>query len=193
MADATEDQSATIEFLSDRAAYGRPGETVERIDTHISVVFMVGERVYKLKRALRYPYLDYSTVAKREAMCRAELQLNRRTAPELYLAVRKVARGADGQLSLDGAGEAVDWLVEMKRFPQETLFDKLAAQHELTPALMRDLADRVAVFHAEAEPSTPGPMQWRCARSSPAICAICVRPARSSTKPRSKPSRLQAR
>jgi hypothetical protein len=140
-----------IEFLSRGEAYGRPGDTVTRIDTHASVVFLVGDRAYKLKRAIRFSYLDYSTVAKREAMCRAEYDLNRRTAPQLYLGVRAVTRGRDGVLRLDGAGAAVDWVLEMKQFPQEALFDRMAERHELTPPLMRDLADEIAAFHAKAE------------------------------------------
>jgi hypothetical protein len=145
------DQGKTIEFLSRGAAFGRPGETVTHIDTHASVVFLVADRAYKLKRAVRFSYLDYSTVERREAMCRAELALNRRTAPQLYLGVRAVTRGGDTALALDGDGAAVDWLIEMKQFPQAALFDRLAAQHRLDPALMRDLADGIAAFHAGAE------------------------------------------
>jgi aminoglycoside phosphotransferase family enzyme len=148
---ATADQGEVIAFLSRGDVYGQPGATVERIETHASVVFLVGDRVYKLKRALRYSYLDYSTVEKREAMCRAELLLNRRTAPQLYLGIRAVARESDGALALDGAGEPVDWLVEMARFPQDMLFDRLAEKHKLTPLVMRDLADAIAAFHDGAE------------------------------------------
>ncbi|HEY7991755.1 MAG TPA: phosphotransferase, partial [Stellaceae bacterium] len=149
---ADADQGDIIEFLSRGGAYGRPGDKVTRIDTHASVVFLVGDRAYKLKRAIRFSYLDYSTVAKREAMCRAEYQLNRRTAPQLYRGVRAVTRNADGALALDAPGEAADWLVEMAQFPQEALFDRLAERHELTPDLMRDLADEIAAFHRAAEP-----------------------------------------
>ena len=68
------DQGDVIAFLSRGDAYGRPGDTVERIDTHARCVFLVGDRAWKLKRAIRFSYLDYSTVAKREAMCRAEYE-----------------------------------------------------------------------------------------------------------------------
>jgi uncharacterized protein len=146
------DQGAVIEFLSSGAAFGRPGETVQRIDTHASVVFLVADRAFKLKRAVRYSYLDYSTVDRREAMCRAELALNRRTAPDLYLGLHRVTREPDGRLLLDGAGETVDWLVGMTRFDQALLFDQLAENHRLTAAMTRDLADTVARFHAAAEP-----------------------------------------
>jgi aminoglycoside phosphotransferase family enzyme/predicted kinase len=123
------------------------GRGAERIETHISVVFLAGALAYKLKRAVRFSYLDYSTLALREKYCRAELALNRRTAPGIYRAVRAVTREADGTLALDGAGPAVEWVVEMRRFEQDALFDRMA----LTPALMRELTDEIAVFHAQAE------------------------------------------
>jgi hypothetical protein len=145
-----DDQGEIIEFLSRGEAYGRPGDRVMRIDTHASVVFLCGDRAWKLKRAIRFSYLDYSTVVRREAMCRAEYDLNRRTAPDLYRGVHKVTRET-GALALDGNGDAVDWVLEMKQFPQDALFDRMAERHELTPPLMRDLADEIAAFHARAE------------------------------------------
>ncbi|MGH6929603.1 MAG: AAA family ATPase, partial [Dongiaceae bacterium] len=143
------DQTAVIAFLADPATHGV--ESVERIDTHASIVFLAGERAYKLKRAVRYSYLDYATVAARERYCRAELALNRRTAPQLYEDVRPVARDAEGRLSLGGAGEAVDWVLVMRRFDQDMLFDRMADRKALTPALMLELAEEIARFHAGAE------------------------------------------
>ena len=144
-------QEEAIAFLGDPRAHD--GQAVERIDTHAALVFLAGDRALKLKRAVRYPYLDYSTVEKRHAACLAELSINRRTAPALYREVVALRRGADGQLFLDagdGAGEAVDWLVSMARFPDVTLLDHMAERHRLTPGLMRRLAERVAAFHGEA-------------------------------------------
>jgi uncharacterized protein len=146
------DQESVIEFLSHGTAYGRPDGSVERIDTHASVVFLIGDRAYKLKRAIRFSYLDYSTAEKREAMCRAELALNRRTAPQLYLGILAVTRAPDGTLALGGTDQAVDWLVEMRQFPQEDLFDRLAERHALTMPIMVALADEIAAFHNRAEP-----------------------------------------
>ena len=88
------DQAEVAAFLADPSTYGGAG--VERIDTHGSMVFMAGDRVYKLKRAVRFPYMDYGTLEKRAAACEAEVRLNRRTAPSLYLGVAPVLRGADG-------------------------------------------------------------------------------------------------
>ena len=129
-----------IEFLSNGASYGLPGVHVERIDTHISIVFLVGDRAYKLKRAVRFSYLDYSTTSNRERFCKAELELNRRTAPGIYLRVRPISRSANGSLCFDH-GTAVDWVLEMRRFSQADLFDQLAEGRKLTHQLMRDLTD----------------------------------------------------
>ncbi len=149
-----DDQREVIAFLSAGESYGTPGAAVEQILTHCSIVFVTGERAYKLKRAVRFSYLDYSTLALRERFCRAELAINRRTAPALYLGLRKVTREADGGLAFDGAGAAVDWVLEMRRFREADLFDRMAEAQRLTPALMRALADIIADFHERAE-ATP--------------------------------------
>lgn len=149
------DQRAVIDFLSRPEAYGLGAGPVERIDTHGAVVFLVGERAYKLKRAVKYSYLDYSTVAQRQQSCAAELALNRRTAPELYLSAEPVVRDVAGGLRIGGPGEAVDWLVVMRRFDEDTLFDRLAARAKLDRRLILALTDRIVAFHAIAEP-TPG-------------------------------------
>ncbi len=147
-------QSETIAFLGDPATYGI-NTPVERIETHAAIVFLAGARVYKLKRAVCLPYLDFSTVALRHEVCLRELALNRRTAPEIYLAVEPVGRQADGSLTI-GEGDPVDWLVVMRRFPAECLFDAMAAKGLLGPALVRDLADAIAAFHEGAEIVTGG-------------------------------------
>lgn len=145
-----QDQSEVIDFLSRADSYGTGVDSVKRIDTHGAVVFLAGERAYKLKRAVRFPYMDYSTPEKRRAMCEAELAINRRTAPTLYEAVMPVTREA-GALRIGGTGVAVDWLVVMRRFDEAGLFDHLAARGALTDALMRELAVEIAEFHAAAE------------------------------------------
>lgn len=147
-------QGEIIAFLEQPAAYGPGVDRVERIDTHGAVVFLAGERAYKLKRAVRFSYLDYSTLEARRRHCEAELALNRRTAPELYLAVEPVVRTGRG-FRIGGAGEVADWLVVMRRFDQETLFDRLADRGALDRRLVLSLADRVAAFHSAAEPA-PG-------------------------------------
>ena len=145
----TEDQSAVIDFLASPATHG--GGAVERIDTHTSVVFLAGPRAYKLKRAVRFDYVDFSTIDRRHLMCDAEVRLNRRTAPTLYRRALAVTRTADESYVLDGSGPAADWVVEMNRFPQEALFDRLASAQRLDVGLMAPLADAVAALHTAAE------------------------------------------
>jgi aminoglycoside phosphotransferase family enzyme/predicted kinase len=146
-----DDQSATIAFLSDPATYGDAAQSVERIDTHISSLFLVGERAYKLKRAVKFSYLDFSTPALRAEAAARELSLNRRTAPELYLEVRLIRRAASGGLAFGGEGEVADSVVVMRRFNQEKLFDRMADRGTLNRPLMQDLADRIVAFHRDAE------------------------------------------
>jgi aminoglycoside phosphotransferase family enzyme/predicted kinase len=146
----TEDQTAVIEFLASPSTHS--GARVERIDTHISIVFLAGTRAWKLKRAVRFDYIDQSTPERRKAFCEAEVHLNRRTAPSLYRGVAAVTREAGGSLALDGSGPPVDWVVEMNRFDQDALFDRLAERGALDLGLMSPLAAAIAAFHRAAAP-----------------------------------------
>lgn len=160
-----DDQSETIAFLSTPHAYGLPPSgQVERIDTHAAAVFLVGDRVYKLKRAVKFPFLDFSTLERRCRFCADEVTLNRRTAPDLYLGVAPILADRNGLrlgpvISPEAATEeAKDWVVVMRRFDQERLLAKVAERGELTPALISDLARTIARFHAAAtvEPTQAG-------------------------------------
>ena len=144
-----EDQREVIDYLASAAAHG--GGPVERIDTHTAVVFLTGARALKLKRAVTFDYLDFSTPERRRVLCGAEVRLNRRTAPTLYRGVVAVTREADGSLALGGRGTPIDWVVEMNRFDQEALFDRLAANGRLDVDLMPALAKAIAQFHLAAE------------------------------------------
>lgn len=143
-------QRDVVAFLSTPAAYGLTSGAIERIDTHISTVWLAGDRAYKLKRAVRFDYVDFSTVELRHAACDAELRLNRRSAPNLYVAVRAVTRQTDGSLAIDGPGDAIDWVIEMRRFDQEALFDRLAERGRLDIGIMSPLASAIAHLHAGA-------------------------------------------
>lgn len=151
-------QNDVIALLSRPATYGACVTAVERIETHVSVVFLAGPRAYKLKRAVVFPYLDFSTCERRRHFCEREVAINRRTAPDLYLGVvpvtrRQSALGA-GELALGGDGQPVDWLVVMERFDDQALFDRLAAEGALDRPLVEALADAIARFHASAEVRT---------------------------------------
>src|SRR6516164_7039791 len=146
-----DDQRDIIDFLSRPSTYGAAVEQVDIIETHVSLVFLAGDRGYKLKRAIKFPYLDFSSVEQRRKACEAELVLNRRTAPELYLEVRALTRTACGVVSFGTQGRVVDWVVVMRRFDQAALFDELAKTNRLNAPLMNELADHIAAFHQAAE------------------------------------------
>jgi uncharacterized protein len=148
-----EDQSEVVSFLERRLAPAR------RVDTHGAVVFLAADRAYKLKRAVKFPYMDFSTVDRRASMCSAEIDINRRLAPEIYLGVAAIRR-RDGELVLgdvnEAADDAIDWLVVMRRFDDDALFDRLADKGALTPGLMAALGARVSRFHDSLPPISAG-------------------------------------
>lgn len=151
-----EDQSETIAFLSTPEAFADGTETVARTTTHISEIFIGKTRVFKLKRAVKYPYVDFSTKSERLKYCEAEVRLNRRTAPDLYRDVKPITRDGAGAYHIGHAGRVVDWVVEMARFEQDQLFDHLGEAGQLDRHLMEHLADNIASFHAHAEARNDG-------------------------------------
>ncbi len=144
------DQQEIVDRLAAGEAFG--GAKPDRIDTHISVVFLTADRAYKLKKAQKTSYLDFRTLEDRRAVCEREIELNRRTAPAIYLGTVPVTQDADGALRLGGGGEALEWLVEMVRFDPDATFDRLAAEGRLSPELFVGLADEIALMHRTAEP-----------------------------------------
>lgn len=143
-------QNEVIAFLSNGSAFGHPDQSVEQIDTHAAIIFLIGDRAYKLKRAIRYSFLDFSTIDKRHRVLDAEYRLNVRTAPRLYRGLISVTVDDDGQLALDGDGRIVDWLLEMARFDQTALLDHMAEQDRLDAPLIRALAREIADLHQKA-------------------------------------------
>ncbi len=144
------EQAEVIAFLSDATNYAETGD-VKRIDTHISHVFLVGDQAYKLKRAVKMEYIDFSTIQKRRDACQKELALNRRTAPEIYQEVRSINLTVDGKIGFE-AGEPVDWLVVMRRFDANGLLEAVAERGELSMLLVTKLADTIASFHQSITP-----------------------------------------
>jgi aminoglycoside phosphotransferase family enzyme/predicted kinase len=153
-------------LLADPATHG--GAKVTRIDTHGAMIFLAGDRAWKVKRAVRYPYMDYGTLGRRRGYCAAEVRVNRRTAPEIYVGVAPILHEGDtlrvGPIDLlsdddpyrephepEGA-EVVEWAVVMRRFEEDELLSTLAARGRLGPDLVEAVAVHVAAFHAEARP-----------------------------------------
>ena len=120
-----------VHFLRQSRAYGSDPIEVIAHETHMSWVFLVGKKAYKLKKPVRFPYLDFSTLEKREAVCWAELKLNRRLAPFVYIDVKPLSFSSKG-LAIGGQGVIGDWLVEMQRLDRQFMLDELISRRRLT-------------------------------------------------------------
>jgi aminoglycoside phosphotransferase family enzyme/predicted kinase len=140
--------------LQQPAAYPHPVDQIVHLETHISHVFLAGDYAYKLKKPVDFGFLDFTTAEKRRAACADEVRLNARLAPDFYLGVVPVCHSAAGyhvrpeDCAPDEAETEV--LVQMRRFPQDGLLDHLAMAGRLTPAIMTDIAQQLAQFHATA-------------------------------------------
>jgi aminoglycoside phosphotransferase family enzyme/predicted kinase len=152
---AVDTQEPILALLGDPATH--EGRAVKRIDTHAASVFLAGERAFKVKRAVRFPFLDFSTLEKRKAACEAEIEVNRAYAPQVYRRVVAITRAADGTLALGGSGQPVEWAVEMRRFDEALTLDRLAGLGRIDLALADRLGRIVAAAHAQAPPVAPEP------------------------------------
>lgn len=151
--------SEKLRFLGAPEAYAPRPASVETIETHMSYVFLAGARALKLKKPVSYPFLDFSTLDARARDCAEELRLNRRLAPDVYLGVVPlVAQG--GRLSLGGAGEVVDWLVEMRRLPCEHMLDRLILENRVSDAQLLDLCETLARFYRGAARAPVDPADY---------------------------------
>jgi aminoglycoside phosphotransferase family enzyme/predicted kinase len=140
-------QEAVFRFLGDPATHG--GGPVTRVDTHAAAVFLAGPSAYKVKRAVKFPFLDFSTLAKRKTALEAEIEANRPFAPELYLDAIPIVR-RDGALALGGDGEPIEWALKMRRFDETKTLDHIADAGRIDLALVEALARAVAEAHARA-------------------------------------------
>jgi aminoglycoside phosphotransferase family enzyme/predicted kinase len=140
------DQGSLLCFL----AGAEPG--TRRVDTHASIVFLGQDRVLKVKRAVRLPFLDYSNLEKRKRACDEELRVNTAFAPQLYRRVVPITQSEAG-LAIDGKGTPVEWAVEMARFDETLGLDRIAATSELQPALAVALADTIRRAHDQFAPA----------------------------------------
>ncbi len=147
-------------LLSDPASFpGHPGR-VEVIETHMSFVFIGGEHVYKLKKAIRLGEIDFTTLEARRLNCERELSLNQRLAPGTYLKVVPVVRQADGPLAIEGNGVPVEWIVVMRRLDQASLLDSMVIRGEASPAHIDRLCSMLARFYREAPVIDIPPSEW---------------------------------
>lgn len=145
---AVEDQSAVFAFLADPATHGGNG-VVKRIDTHGAAVFLAGDAAYKVKRAVKFPFMDFSTLERRREACTAEIIVNQPNAPDVYLGALPITRDAGG-LAIDGDGEPVEWCVHMRRFDESRTLDRVAEAEGLSDGLLDRIAASIVASHDRA-------------------------------------------
>ncbi|WP_291297645.1 bifunctional aminoglycoside phosphotransferase/ATP-binding protein [Elioraea sp.] len=145
MTEQGDDQAEVVAFMTGLAG-------AKPVETHISAVFLGPDTAWKLKKAVRLSFLDFTRLEARERFCRRELALNAPAAPGLYRDVVPVTRQGDGTLALNGSGAVVDWVLRMARVPEGDFLDRIAARGGLDPALCDQLGDAVAAFHAALPP-----------------------------------------
>ena len=147
--EATLDHAALVEVLSDPSFYDHPVEEVRFLQTHISSVFLTGTRVYKLKKPMNFGFLDFSTIELREKNCRAEVELNRRLAPSVYIEAVPITMDGN-RVTLDGEGDVVDWVVVMRELDGDLLGTEVLKRGELSESHMDALADVLVPFYKSA-------------------------------------------
>lgn len=138
-----------IDGLSKPSPYDPAPTAVEVIQTHCSVVFLLGDDVYKIKKPVDLGFLDYSTLEKRRHFCEEEVRLNRRLAPDVYLGIVPIVATEQG-LRVGGEGDAIEWAVRMRRLPEAATLAAWQRRGGLGSDVIGRAAQRVARFHASA-------------------------------------------
>jgi aminoglycoside phosphotransferase family enzyme/predicted kinase len=148
--DQTVELPRLIESLQKPDAYPHPVENIEVRQTHISVVFLAGAFVYKIKKPVHFDFVDFRDLTARRHFCDEEVRLNRRLAPDVYLeTVPIVAKGA--AFTFGGPGDAIEWAVKMTRLPEEATWESRVAQGDIGVNDIHVLAERLSDFHRSAE------------------------------------------
>lgn len=142
-------QDAVFSFLADPAAHGCTSG-IRRINTHGAVVFLADGHAYKVKRAILYPFMDFSTLEKRKSACDAEIAVNREFAPDVYLGSVPITHDGKG-FHIDGPGDIVEWAVHMRRFDEEATLDRIADKGSIDTQLIDKLARVVSDAHRKAD------------------------------------------
>lgn len=158
--DIMAEHEAIVSWLAKPPIYPHAPAHVEQVETHISHLFLAGQYVYKLKKPVKYDFLDFTTVQAREHACREEVRLNRRLAKYAYLGVKPVIRDPEGSYGWDGEGEVVDWVVEMRRLPTSLTLDELHRRGELYPEQIERLAETLVEFYQSLSPLPLTPEEY---------------------------------
>jgi len=149
------DDTTLTTALTQPAAYPHPTGDIAVIETHISRIFLAGDFAYKVRKPVKFDFVDFSTPQARREDCETEVRLNRRFAPALYLGVVPVAPDRSGALRMEGDGAPVEYAVKMRRFPQDALLSEMIGAQRLTPAHIDALARRIADCHAQLPHASP--------------------------------------
>jgi len=152
---------AKVQFLSQPNSYADCPRSVEVLETHMSWVFLTDNVAYKLKKPVRYEFLDFSTVEARYRDCEAELHLNRRLAPEIYLGIIPLSVDPLGNLHLEGEGQIVDWLVKMRRLPRDGMLDWAIEHQAVQKEDIRKIASLLAEFYKHLSDVNLSPETYR--------------------------------
>jgi aminoglycoside phosphotransferase family enzyme len=155
------DQETKIALLRQPQTYPEKPARVETVETHMSWVFLTPQHAFKLKKPVRYDYLDFSTLAARKKSCEEEIRLNQRLAPDVYRGVVALTMNARGDIQVEGQGEVVDWLVKMRRLPAERMLDYLIRHQALEPVELHTVAERLAYFYRERTPQKISGEEYR--------------------------------
>jgi len=150
-----------VDFLSRPQAYRDAPASVEAVETHMSWVFLTELFAHKLKKPVRYEFLDFRTLEARRHFCEEEVRLNCRLAPDIYLAAVPLVVDPHGDLVLDAPGEPVDWLVRMKRLPADRMLDRAILARTADPDDLQGLTVLLADFFAAAVPVAIPPAEYR--------------------------------
>lgn len=146
-----QDQKQVVEALLTPGAYPQEPGKIELIQTHISFVFLTKNYVYKVKKAVNFGFLDFSSLEKRRVFCGKELELNKRLCPEIYLEVVPINKS--NAIKIKGDGETVEYALKMKRLPQERIMTVLLKENKVDKKIIDEIAQIVAQFHSKAQTS----------------------------------------
>lgn len=144
------DHRKLVEAMSKPAFYPHRPESVRLIQTHISYLFLAGAYVYKVKKAVDFGFLDFTSLEKRKRYCDEELRLNRRLAPDVYIEVAEISEDKDGNVTLGAGSNVVEYAVRMKLLPADRMLKELLAKGEVELSIMEAIARKVADFHRHA-------------------------------------------
>jgi aminoglycoside phosphotransferase family enzyme len=144
-------QKQVVDALLTTEAYPQGPDKIDLIQTHISFVFLTKDYVYKVKKAVNFGFLDFSTLEKRRMFCEKELALNRRLCPEIYLEVVPINKS--NKIKIKGSGETIEYALKMKRLPQERIMTALLKENKVDKKIIDEIAGIVAQFHSNAQTS----------------------------------------